>query len=186
MCTSTAATRLWATAMGLRSWGSTSAIALSPCLQVLLQFSGQSHICASAASHWVFLGWEWLIQLPQLGIQGPGHCLCCSLILPPLCALIHSPLYVPMCRSLGFPVYWAMSPLLGYECITHCRLKGKDKRILSHLHGDDVSKVNMYLLSTAVHKTECCRNVVMQSPPHYPTDPQIFLLSEPHTKGIHS
>lgn len=39
-------------------------------------------------------------------------------------------------------------------------------------------KVNGYLLSATVHKTECRGNVVMQSPPFYPIAPQTFLLSE--------
>lgn len=47
-------------------------------------------------------------------------------------------------------------------------------------------KVNGYLLSATVHKTECRGNVVMQSPPFYPIAPQTFLLSEVHTQRIHS
>lgn len=46
-------------------------------------------------------------------------------------------------------------------------------------------KVNRYLLTAAIHKTECCRNVVMQSPPCYPTGPQTLPHSEFHTPRIH-
>lgn len=44
-------------------------------------------------------------------------------------------------------------------------------------------KVNGYLLSATVHKTECRSNVVMQSPPSFPTAPQ---TSELPTQRIHS
>lgn len=47
-------------------------------------------------------------------------------------------------------------------------------------------KVNGYLLSATAHKTQYCSNVVMQSPPLYPKDPQTFLCSELCTQGIHS
>jgi len=47
-------------------------------------------------------------------------------------------------------------------------------------------KVNGSLLSATAHKTEYGGNVLMQSPPHYPKDPQTFLRSELCTQGSQS
>lgn len=46
-------------------------------------------------------------------------------------------------------------------------------------------KVNRYLLSDTIHKTECYSNLVTQSPPHYPKDLQTFAGSEFHTQRTH-